>query len=628
ARVRRRARIREGPPQLQFVTATDPSQFKEENTKRSVRSQAMIQYRYKADQQRRKGKGAVESRNPDRPPLAERVTPVMMNDQSYQDHPNALMAQLLDERQEQEHIYPTTAAAWRGTNPEDTSEFNYWFTSTPGFQEQPLQSSRYQRALSIVPLNAAAQFVTDYHNSESHEEALMRILCSKLAAVRELGDRADLFSVLPQFSSPELNTIYLVRRSNRLFVSQSTMAKWIPTMLAHPHSLLSGTVLASTYLDMNAGFSGDSKRTALVKTEVIGFINERLRNPATQFEDLTLMVILHLLAGEMWSANEKTLRIHESGVARLIYQRGGMHSLGVNGAIAEVAAVCCYQTDIVCEAMSLPLFYNYKPSRFTPIDEMTAIPESPLFCPRSEFFTIIHNFRCSKYTYELLCDMRDLTDLFLSYHADMDRVHDIEAGDRVPPSGLTLAEYETKVAGIRARLEALSSAYTPGLLVSNDWVYESCRIAALIYTSAIILRVPFSIVSEPGNSTFLRDTGILGNSFVGGHQTSTRLVDVLYQTLEKADLSDVWDSMSGVLYWAAAVGAAAARTPASINMSQTPKTRNEAYATWVRRCLIMFATRAMILLVFEHPLPILAAQKRLLRVQELIASGRSRRLVS
>jgi hypothetical protein len=50
------------------------------------------------------------------------------------------------------------------------------------------------------------------------------------------------------------------------------------------------------------------------------------------------MVILHLLVGEMWSCNEKTLRIHESGIARLIAHRGGMEQLGGNGAMAEVAA--------------------------------------------------------------------------------------------------------------------------------------------------------------------------------------------------------------------------------------------------------------------------------------------------
>jgi hypothetical protein len=76
---------------------------------------------------------------------------------------------------------------------------------------------------------------------------------------------------------------------------------------------------------MHAGCSGDSRRTTLVKAETLGWINERLRQPESQSEDFTLMVILHLLAGEMWNCNEKTLRIHEKGIARFITHRGGMH---------------------------------------------------------------------------------------------------------------------------------------------------------------------------------------------------------------------------------------------------------------------------------------------------------------
>lgn len=98
------------------------------------------------------------------------------------------------------------------------------------------------------------------------------------------------------------------------------------------------TVMASTWLDMHEGVSADSKRTALVKVESTGWINERLRNTATQFEDSMLMIILHVLVSEMWSCNERTLHINQSGVARLIAHRGGMESLGGNRPVAEVAA--------------------------------------------------------------------------------------------------------------------------------------------------------------------------------------------------------------------------------------------------------------------------------------------------
>ena len=107
-------------------------------------------------------------------------------------------------------------------------------------------------------------------------------------------------------------------------------------MLSHPHIILSATCLTSTWLDMHAGCSGDSRRTAMVKAETLSMIKQRIRDPGTQLDDATLIVILHLLAGEMWTCNEKTLRIHESAIAKFIAQRGGVEGLR-NKAIAEVA---------------------------------------------------------------------------------------------------------------------------------------------------------------------------------------------------------------------------------------------------------------------------------------------------
>lgn len=120
----------------------------------------------------------------------------------------------------------------------------------------------------------------------------------------------------------------------RVFTSTVTVVKWLPALLSHPHLLLSSTVLASTWIDFQEGCSGDSRRTSLVKQETIAMVNRRLLEADHQ-SDATLMVVLHLLVGEMWNCHETTLRIHEEGVGRLIKLRGGLASF-VNQAVAEV----------------------------------------------------------------------------------------------------------------------------------------------------------------------------------------------------------------------------------------------------------------------------------------------------
>jgi hypothetical protein len=272
------------------------------------------------------------------------------------------------------------------------------------------------------------------------------------------------------------------------------------------------------------------------------------------------------------------------------------------------------------------MFYQWEAPPFV-VDETMAVPESPLYCPRGTFVTIAQSRACSDSTYELLCDMRDLTDLFIAHNAAFDTVRDLDVHPYDAWHAPSSAMYDAKLAAIRARLVCRPSAHMPGLSTSQDWVYEACRIAATIYTSAIIMRVPFSIAADPGRNLILRDIVSLAGSSEGESAFTPRLTETLYEVIELTNVGDLWDNMSGVFYWVTMVGAAAARTPVNIDMYSRPSCASEAYATWVRRCLIMFATRAMILLLFEHPLPLILAEKKLLKVQELLGSG-SRRLVT
>ena len=217
--------------------------------------------------------------------------------------------------------------------------------------------------------------------------------------------------------------------------------------------------------------------------------------------------------------------------------------------------------------------------------------------------------------------------MFVAYNSALNMIHDVDALDithLIPPPN----EYEAKLYAIRMRVVSLPSAQTPGELTSGDWVYEACRIAALIYTTAIAMGVPFSVAADPSWIESLGKPACLNDSNCGGNPYKGHLTEALYETLQRANTSDVWKNMSGVLYCVSAVGAAAARMPSTLDMAQYIKLGHEAYSVWVRRCLIMTATRTMIVLVFEHPLAITTAQKTLLRVQELIGSYASRRLMT
>ena len=248
------------------------------------------------------------------------------------------------------------------------------------------------------------------------------------------------------------------------------------------------------------------------------------------------------------------------------------------------------------------------------ISDVTSVPESPLFCPGPAFATIIQDRHCSKATLDLLCNMRDLTRVFVT-NDSVDTQFDLDvcnAGCMQPFSR------SDAMRTIYMRVALLPSAYTPGLPTTNDWVYEACRITALIYTAAIVKCIPFSIAADPEQNPIFGEMKASANARNSGDILNTPLTEVLYEVLERTDTGNCWNDMAGVFYWVCCVGAAAARTPVTINMTQQPRFRSEAYSIWVRRCLVMLSFRTLVILIFKHTFPTIKAQKQLLKVQALI----------
>lgn len=247
-------------------------------------------------------------------------------------------------------------------------------------------------------------------------------------------------------------------------------------------------------------------------------------------------------------------------------------------------------------------------------DGPAVLPESPLFCP-SNFATIINDPRCSTFTCNILRDMRDLTDLFIAHESAMEIQRDAFEVDATYTENRDI-EYNSMVTAIRKRLTRLPSAHVSNLPTSNDWVYEACRIAALIYAASIILRLPISDTADPCQNPLVAESEASYRLEPGASLLNTRLSEALFNALQHTPVADLWDNMSGVFYWVSTVGAAAARSPAVIYETPQWQSREE---KWSRRCLVNFSTRAMIKLVFDHSKPVLMAQKKLLKIQQLVA---------
>jgi hypothetical protein len=92
--------------------------------------------------------------------------------------------------------------------------------------------------------------------------------------------------------------------------------------------------------------------------------------------------------------------------------------------------------------------------------------------------------------------MRDLTNLFIREmgpHVDK-HVKKEELDDKHYTE--VLIRYGNKSHEIRNHVLTLPSAREQGHLCSGDWVYEACRIAAVIYAEAIVEQQDFSTVGD------------------------------------------------------------------------------------------------------------------------------------
>ncbi len=219
------------------------------------------------------------------------------------------------------------------------------------------------------------------------------------------------------------------------------------------------------------------------------------------------------------------------------------------------------------------MYLNFISCRLRPLPASESIPESPLYCPRSEFFTIVRSRRCSEQIYDILCDMRDVTALSVQL---------AETSFFGPREATPLPA--SSAASVCRRAIIRPSAALGGTAVSNDWVYESCRLAALIHCRLFLHRIPSA------------DTRAFPPLF--------RLGQNLCSALARTDTGDCWGDMAGVLYWCSLVGGAAMRpAPKSPEADTWKDVRSSELAERerCRRWLTFLAVRLNVVLGLQYP---------------------------
>jgi hypothetical protein len=313
-----------------------------------------------------------------------------------------------------------------------------------------------------------------------------------------IGKSIDPFRTMFQASHPGVSVEELKFYCSRYFGTKALGKYWIPTALSYSHTFLGTLCLATAYHDVINELPLESVQTIALRQEVIHLVGRNMLDPETRVSDHNLMAIIQLIISEVIGREESGLSWHEDGIENMIKQRGGLNELDVNTRLASAISWVSMATSILREESPRTMYAEYCAANSTKQYRPTAaLPESPIFCPRSTWKTIPRSSKCTPKAQELLDDIRTMIDHFL---LDSDFQN----------SQILMSLYE-KIISPR-QYPPISEIRMSRLLTQHDHKYEAIRIASIIQAVAIIKRLPLSDALSLATVEIQSQSTIVNNS--------------------------------------------------------------------------------------------------------------------
>lgn len=217
-------------------------------------------------------------------------------------------------------------------------------------------------------------------------------------------------------------------------------------------------------------------------------------------------------------------------------------------------------------------------------------PVSPLFAPHGDLSQIYG--RCSVGTFEIIRDMHALTFSFLGEYSFGSRMQ------------LGVTSHSAQAQQIYSRLLRFPSTEDD---LTPDWVYESCRLAALIYCRSI---VHGATLAESASVMHARSSGL--------SLEPTTLLTALHDALARTDTRGCWgNELRGMFLWVCLVGGAASWRPTTFVTTIEGDAVPPASA-WARKCFALYAVRASVAVPFEHAGAVTQALRTMLQVRNYV----------
>lgn len=227
----------------------------------------------------------------------------------------------------------------------------------------------------------------------------------------------------------------------------------------------------------------------------------------------------------------------------------------------------------------------------TPFSDGLQGPISPLYVPQQDF-SLLYG-KCSMDTFEIIKDMHSLTMLTLSRSS---------YGNVIQPSGPGRDGQDPQFQHIYNRHMQRPSTKD---LFTSDYIYESCRLAGIIYCASLVHEAPFA-----DSANMLHACDDVGLGFE--HVTT---ISLLQDAVSRTDTSHSWgNELRGVFLWVCLVGGAASWSNSRLSSSESlaPVPVN----AWARKFFALNAVRASVSVPFEHADSMIQALRNMQHIRQ------------
>jgi hypothetical protein len=228
------------------------------------------------------------------------------------------------------------------------------------------------------------------------------------------------------------------------------------------------------------------------------------------------------------------------------------------------------------------------------------LPESPIYYPPQGFQSIMAALDPRSQMYHLLDILRTMTNKFYienSQHSP-NMLSAFRTAKFWEDSDETVSSLYGKVFAIQPAAEQDFDS------MGERYMFESVRLASLVYAHALANKIPFSKAAKQVRSS--------SSPTIGSQEEPEPMPIQIQRALLRTDVSYCWDHLAGVLFWVTLVAGAAANPGPLANEDRVGEDED------ARKRLTAIGVRCCIVLSFEYGHSVLETLKRLIAIETVL----------